>query len=138
MTITPAIVNSFKLELLQELVNDTFKMALYSSLATLDADTAVYSATNEITGTGYTAGGKIMTISSGYPQLDSGTGQAWMRFDDVTWTSATLTARGALVYNASRSNKAVAVLSFGTDATASGGSFTVTMPLASPPLIVIT
>jgi len=140
MAITPAITASFKLELLQAIHNlssDVIKIALYSSSATLDVDTTVYSATNEITGTGYVAGGKILTVSATYPKIDSGTKQAWVRFDPLTWTGATFTTRGGLIYNSSKANRAIAVVSFGVDASPVSGAFNIEFTLTSAPLIVI-
>ena len=129
MAITSALCTSYKQELLNaehDMDTDVFKMALYTSSATLNASTTVYSATDEISGTGYTAGGETMT---GATISVSGT-TAFVDFDDVTWNSATFTANGALIYNTSNANKAVAVIAFGGDQTVSSGTFTVTMPAA--------
>ena len=103
---------------------DTFKIALYTSSATLDASTTVYSATNETSGTGYTAGGN--TLASGATS-SSGT-TAFADFADSSWTTASFTARGALIYNSTQANKSVVVLDFGADKTASAGTFTVIFP----------
>ena len=142
MAITQAMVTSFKVEILDAIHNfgttvtragtgaDTFKIALYTSSATLSAATTAYSATNEVSssGTNYTAGGQTLTIA----QVPTSTGTtAWLDFDDVTWASATLTANGALIYNATQSNKAVAVLAFGSDKTSSAGNFTIQFPAAA-------
>ncbi len=133
MAITQAMCTSFKVELLTGTHNftattgDSFKIALYTSAATLDATTTAYSATNEVSGTGYTAGGADLTEVT---PVASGT-SAIVDFGDVSWSGATFTARGALIYNASKSNKAVAVLDFGADKTVSGGTFTVQMPAAA-------
>lgn len=142
MAITQAMVTSFKVEILDAIHNfgttvtragtgaDTFKIALYTSSATLSAATTAYSATNEVSssGTNYTAGGQTLVIS----QVPTSTGTtAWLDFDDVTWASATLTANGALIYNATQSNKAVAVLAFGSDKTSSAGNFTIQFPAAA-------
>lgn len=108
---------------------DTFKIALYTSSATLDASTTAYSATNEITntsGSAYTAGGNTLTGST---TSSSGT-TAWADFADSSWTTASFTARGALIYNSTQSNKAVVVLDFGSDKTASAGTFTIVFPTA--------
>lgn len=132
MAITQALANSFKQELLVATHNftvttgDVFKIALYTSAATLDASTTAYSATNEVTGTGYTAGGNTLTNVT--PVLSSGT--AICDFADTTWTTATITARGALIYNSSKSNKAVLILDFGSDKTATAGDFTIVFPTA--------
>lgn len=130
MAITQALCSSFKQELLEGVHNfaasggDTFKIALYTSSATLDSSTTVYSATNEASGTGYTAGGQTLT-NVGVSL--SGT-TAYLDFDDVTWTTATISAAGALIYNSSESNKAVAVLSFGGTYSSTAGNFTLTFP----------
>ena len=130
MAITQAICTSFKGEVLQGIHNfssgggDTFKIALYVSAATLGASTTVYSATNEVSGTGYTAGG-VTLVNVGVST--SGT-TAFLSFNNATWTSASFTTRGALIYNSTDSNKAVCVLDFGSDKTISSGDFTVQMP----------
>jgi len=106
----------------------TFRMALYTSTATLDATTATYAATtNEVAnGNGYTTGGAAMTIAAN--PTSSGT-TAFLDFNDVTWSSATITARGALIYRDDGANDiAVAVLDFTTDQTSTTGDFTVQMP----------
>lgn len=130
MAITTAMCTSFKQELLEALHNfllatgDTFKMALYTSTATLDATTTAYSATNEISGTGYTAAGEILT------RVDPTTTGvvAYTDFADEVWTTATFTANGALIYNSTNGNRAVCSLAFGGDKTVSAGSFTVQFP----------
>jgi hypothetical protein len=105
---------------------DTFKIALYTSSATMSAATTAYSTTNEISGTGYTAGGNTLTRVD--PSSSGTTG--FTDFADTTWSTASITARGALIYNDTDSDKAVAVLDFGADKTASGGDFTITFPAA--------
>lgn len=139
MAITQAMATSFKVEILTAYHNfgttvtragtgaDTFKIALYTSAATLGATTTAYSATNEITGTGYTAGGNTLTISQ-VPTSTSTT--AWLDFADSTWTAATITANGALIYNSTQANRAVAVLAFGGDKTSTAGDFTIIFPTA--------
>jgi hypothetical protein len=102
----------------------TYKIALYTSFATLGPDTAAYSTTNEITGTGYTAGGEVLTVIP--PTSDDQSQTAYLSFAPVTWTSASFTAAGALIYNAT-TGAAVAVLSFGSDKTATN-TFTITFP----------
>ena len=102
---------------------DTFYMALYTSAASLGASTTVYTAVGEVSGTGYTAGGQALTNVA---PVASGT-TACVSFDPVSWTSASFTARGALIYNATQGNKAVAVLDFGSDKVCTG-TFTVTFP----------
>lgn len=130
MAITQAMCNSFKTELLggtHDLDTDVIKIALYTSSATLDASTTAYSTTNEVTGsTGYTAGGN--TLSGAAVTLSGST--AIVDFSDTTWSSATITARGALIYNSSKSNKAIAVLDFGSDKSSTNGDFTVVFPTA--------
>ena len=132
MAITQAMCTSFKKELLEAVHNfknsggDTFKIALYTYSASLDASTTAYSTSNEISGTGYTAGGNTLTRVD--PSSSGTTG--FTDFSDTTWSSASITARGALIYNDSDSDKAVAVLDFGADKTASGGDFTITFPAA--------
>ena len=132
MAITQAMCTSFKKELLEAVHNlknsgrDTFKIALYTSSASLDASTTAYSTSNEISGTGYTAGGNTLTRVA--PSSSGTTG--FRDFSATTWSSASITARVALIYNDSDSDKAVAVLDFGADKTASGGDFTITFPAA--------
>jgi len=108
--------------------SQTFKIALYTSSATLGAATTAYSATNEVSGTGYTAGGNTLTIAAN--PTTSGT-TAFLDFTDTTWTTATITARGALIYKADGvTNPAVAVLDFGSDKTSTAGNFTIQFPTA--------
>jgi len=131
MAITQAMCNSFKTELLggtHDLDTDVIKIALYTSSATLDASTTAYSTTNEVTGsTGYTAGGN--TLSGAAISLSGST--AIVDFSDTTWTSSTITARGALIYNSSKSNKAIAVLDFSSDKSSTNGDFTIVFPAAN-------
>lgn len=129
MAITAAICNSYKQEVLSgtHLSSNTYKIALYTSAATLSKATTAYSATNEVSGTGYSAAGA--SLSGFATSLDTDT--AILTFSNVTWSSSTITARGALIYNSSVSNKAVAVLDFGSDKTSTNGDFTLTMPAAS-------
>ena len=142
MAITQAMTTSFKVEILDGIHNfgtgvirastaaDTFKIALYTSSATLSASTTAYTTTDEVSssGTNYSAGGKTLTISQA-PTYTSTT--AWLDFDDVTWDSAMITANGALIYNATQGNKAVAVLAFGGDKTSTAGNFTIQFPAAT-------
>ena len=120
---------SFKKELEAEhdFTADTFKIALYTSSATLGATHMAYSTTNEVSGTGYTAGGATLTTVA---PTSSGT-TAFVDFNDPSFTSATITARGALIYNSSKSNKAVAVYDFGSDQSTTNGTFTITIPSAN-------
>ena len=124
--IAQTLCTSFKQQLLlavHDFSTDTFKIALYTASANLGADTTVYTSTGEITGTGYVAGGIALT---GATVNTSGT-TAYVDFANATWNPAAFTCRGALIYNASKSNKAVAVLDFGADKIAST-QFVVTMP----------
>ena len=104
----------------------TYKIALYDALANLDSSTTAYSATNEITGSGYVAGGQTLTIIP--PNSNNSAYTAWVSFQDVTWNPASFTCRGALIYNAT-TGAAVCVLNFGSDKTAVN-TFTVTFPTA--------
>mgnify|MGYP003123731310 FL=1 len=135
MAITSAICTSFKQEILVGTHNftattgDTFKIALYTSSATLGAGTTAFSTTNEITntsGTAYTSGGATLTSVT---PTTSGT-TAFCDFDDVSYTSASFTANGALIYNSSQSNKAVCAIAFGSDKTVTSGTFTIQFPTA--------
>lgn len=129
MAITAALCNSFKTELLAmtpHVAGDVYKIAMYVSAATLNKDTTAYSATNEVGNSGtYAAGG--LTLVGFTASLDPDTAILDWTTDPV-WTSATITARGALIYNSTRSNKSVAVLDFGADITSTNGTFTVTFP----------
>lgn len=133
MAITTAVCNSFKKELLEGVHNflltggDAFKVALYTSAATLSKSTTVYSATNEASGTGYTAGGAALTRINPALSGDS----AVVDFADYTWSTSTITARGMLIYNSTDSNKAVSAHDFGSDKSSSGGDFTIQFPAAA-------
>jgi|TARA_B100000287_G_scaffold335697_1_gene321268 hypothetical protein len=135
MAITSAICTSFKVELLKGVhdftatTGDTFKIALYDSDATLGASTTAFSTSEEITntsGTAYTSGGA--TLTSVTPVASSTT--AVCDFADVSYTSASFTANGALIYNSSDSNAAVCAIAFGSDKTATNGTFTIQFPTA--------
>jgi len=134
MAITQAVCTSFKQELLTathdftNTTGDTFKIALYTSSATLGASTTAFTATNEVSGTGYTTGGNTLTNVT---PTSSGT-TAFTDFADTTWSSATITARGALIYNSTDSNKSVVVLDFGSDQTSTAGDFTIQWDGNSP------
>ncbi len=117
---------SFKAELYQaihDLVTDTIKVALYSANANLDETTTVYTTDNEITGTGYSAGGEVVTGAA----ISSSGSVAWVTFNDVLWSPASFTARCALIYNSSKANRSIAVLDFGSDKTCTN-TFKITMP----------
>lgn len=132
MAIQQGLTNSFKQEMLQagqNLATDTLKMALYTAFSDIGPLTTVYTTTNEVTGTGYTAGGVAVTGAT--ISTDVQTGTVYVDFADVSWPGANFVARGALIYNVTRSNKSVAVLDFGSDKTFSSVSNTVTMPVNS-------
>ena len=146
MAHTQAVATSFKSELLQGIHNfhngsgggtstttgtgNTFKIALYTSSSTMSASTTAYTTTNEVSGTNYSAGGNTLT---NVDPSTSGT-TALTDFADTTWSSATITANGALIYNSSTTagsaNRAVVVLAFGGDKTSTAGDFTITFPAA--------
>jgi hypothetical protein len=131
MAISQALCTSFKVELMTGTHNFTtganiFKLALFTSAATLGATTTAYSVTNEASGTNYVAGGSALTNVT---PTSSGT-TAFTDFADLTFSNVTITANGALIYNSSASNKAVAVLAFGADKTATAGNFTIVFPAA--------
>lgn len=126
MAITAGVCDSYTQEIMSgtHTNTDTYKIALYTSTATLSTATTAYSATNEVSGAGYTTGGA--TLSGFTTSLD--TGVAILDFADPSWTNATITARGALIYNTSKTNKAVVVLDFGSDITSTNGTFSITFP----------
>ena len=133
MAITQAMCTSFKKELLEAKHNfllsggNTFKIALYTSSATLSAATTAYSATNEVSGTNYTAAGNTLTRVD--PSSSGTTG--FTDFADTTWSSSTITARGAVIYNDTASgDPSVLVLNFGSDKASSSGDFTIAFPAA--------
>jgi hypothetical protein len=139
MPITQAMCTSFKVEILNGIhafgttvvrgatTPDTFKIALYTSAATLGATTTAYSTTNEVATAGnYVAGGNTLTTVA---PTSSGT-TAFLDFNDTTWSNATITANGALIYNSTQANRAAAVLAFGSDKTSTSGDFTIIFPAA--------
>jgi hypothetical protein len=145
MAITQAMTTSFKAEILlavhdfRNTGGDTFKLALYTSSASIDANTTAYTTTNESTGTNYTAGGAALTnggVTATNTNASAGTG--FTTFSNLTFTNATVTARGALIYNTTPSangtanttltNASVAVLDFGSDKTSTAGDFTIIFP----------
>jgi len=127
-----ALCTSFKQEILVGTHNftassgNTFKLALYTNSASPSAATTAYSTSNEVSGTGYSAGGGTLTSVT---PTTSGT-TAFCDFADLTFSSSSITARGAVIYNSSASDKAVAVLDFGSDKTSSSGDFTISFPTA--------
>ncbi len=153
MAIDQAMCTSFKQEILQGIHNftsgsgggtttttgtgNTFKIALYTSSASLGAGTTAYSTSNEVSGTNYTAGGNTLTNVT--PTTSSTT--ALTDFADSTWSSSTITARGALIYNSSTAagsaNRAVVVLDFGADKTSTNGDFVIQFPAAGASTAII-
>jgi len=131
MPITQAMATSFKVQLLNGQHNfsaNTFKLALYTSSATINENTTAYSATNEVPSTGnYSAGGNTLSVS--VTPTNSGN-VAFISFSNTSWANATITANGALIYNANLSNAAVCVLAFGGDKTSTNGTFAVNFPTA--------
>ncbi len=131
MAITQAMATSFKVQLLngqQNFSSNTFKLALYTSSASLDENTTAYTTSNEVPSTGnYSAGGNTLTVS--VTPTNSGN-VAYISFANTSWANATITANGALIYNANLANAAVAVLAFGGDKTSTNGTFAVNFPTA--------
>jgi hypothetical protein len=137
MAITQSLATSFKVQLMQGTQNfssNTFKIALYTSSASLGPGTTIYSAVNEIAGTNYTAGGNTLTVS--VTPTSSGT-TAFVSFANTSWTSASFTARGAMIYNSTNGNATVAVFDFGADKTVVDGTFTITFPTADSTSAII-
>jgi hypothetical protein len=131
MAISQAMATSFKVEILggdfdfSSGTSQSFKIALYTNAATLGATTTAYSTANEVTGTNYTAGGEALTIT----QVPTSTGTtAFLDFGNATWSTSTITARGALMYKVGSGNPAIAVLDFGSDKTSTAGDFTIVFP----------
>jgi hypothetical protein len=134
MAITTAVCNSYKKEILDGVhaAADTYKLALFTDSATLSATTTAYATTNEVVGAGYTAGGVSLSgFTSGLAD-----GVAYVTFSDATWANATITARGCLIYNSSKSNKAVAAFDFGGNITSTSGTFTVDLPAAGATALI--
>jgi hypothetical protein len=138
MTIAQTATTSFKVELLQAIHSfgptspDTFKIALYTAASTIGPATTVYTTTAEVVGTGYTAGGNTLVISTS-PTSGNNTANiptAFVSFSNTSWTSASFTARGALIYNSTEGNKSVAVLDFGADKTVTNDTFQIIFPTA--------
>jgi hypothetical protein len=129
MTIRQGLTTSFKLDMVngrQNVASDSLKIALYTAFADINENTTAYSSTNEISGTGYTAGGQALsnvTVNS------TSNGVVYISFSNPVWNPAQFTARGALIYNTTKSNASIAVLDFGSDKTQAGNNtFTVTLP----------
>ena len=136
MAIAQTATTNFKVELPQGIHNfgptspDTFKLALYTAAANLDAATAVYTTSGEVVGAGYTAGGNTLVISVTPVAANNLAGMptSYWSFANTTWSGATFTARGALIYNSTEGNKSVAVLDFGSDKTVSNNTFQIVFP----------
>jgi len=136
MAIAQTATTSFKVELLQAVHNfgptgaDTYNIALYTGSASIGPDTTAYTTSGEVSGTGYTAGGQALTISTSPTSGNnsSGTPTAYITFANASWPNSTFTARGALIYNVTQGNKSVAVLDFGADKTVAGDTFQVIFP----------
>ncbi len=134
MAISQAMATSFKVQILggdfdfSSGTSQVFKIALFTNAATLGATTTAYATTNEVSGTNYVAGGNTLTVS----QVPTSTGTtAFLDFADTTWSNATITARGALIYLANGgTNPATAILDFGSDKTSTAGDFTIVFPAA--------
>jgi hypothetical protein len=139
MAVQQTTTTSFRVELLQAVHNfgptspNTFKIALYTASANIGASTTVYTTSNEIVGTGYTAGGNTLVISTSPTFGDNSVGSptAFISFSNTSWTNATFTCRGALIYNSTQSNKSVAVLDFGADKTVSNDTFQIVFPTSN-------
>jgi hypothetical protein len=148
LAISQTLATSFKVEILDGIHNfgvgvirastaaDTFKIALYSTLATINDTTTVYTTQDEVTGTGYTAGGNTLVISQ-VPTSTSRETTAWLNFTNSSWTTASFSADGALIYNSTQGNKAVAVLNFGSTKTTTAQTFTVTFPASTSDAAII-
>lgn len=136
MAITQTWTTSFKRQVLlgeHDLETDVLKIALYTAAAVLGPDTTVYTTVGETSGTGYTAGGEVLTNVT----VSSGDGIAYVDFDNPTWAGASFTARGALIYNSSKANKSMFVLDFGTNQTAVNENFVIDLPANNPTFAVI-
>ena len=131
MAITQGMATSFKVQLLNGAQNfsaDTFKLALYTSSASLGEGTTAYTTSGEVASTGnYTAGGNTLTVN--VTPTSSGN-VAYVSFANTSWANSTITAAGALIYNNSQSNAAVCVLNFGGDKTSTNGTFAINFPTA--------
>ena len=134
--ITAGLTTSFKEQVLlgvHDLVNDVLKIALYTADANLGPDTTVYSTTDEVSGTGYTAGGEVLLNVL----VQQGNGTGYATFDDPSWPGANFTVRGALIYNFTKGNKSIGVFNFGTDQTMVNQGFTIQLPADNPETAVI-
>ena len=148
MALVQTLATSFKVEILDGIHNfgtgvirastaaDTFKIALYTATAALNATTTIYDTTDEVTGAGYTAGGNTLVISQ-VPTSTNTETVAWLNFQNSSWPGSTFSANGALIYNSTQGNKAVAVLNFGSTKTTTNQTFTVTFPASSSSAAII-
>jgi hypothetical protein len=148
LAIGQTLATSFKVEILDGIHNfgvgvirattaaDTFKIALYTTLATLNSTTTVYTTQDEVTGTGYTAGGNTLVISQAPTSTNTET-VAWLNFENSSWPNSTFSADGALIYNSTQGNKAVAILNFGSTKTTANQTFTVTFPASTSSAAII-
>ena len=134
-SIVQGLTTSFKaqsFEGVQNLLTDSLKIALYTATSDIGPATTAYTATDEVVGTGYTAGGNTLVISTS-PTSGNSTASiptAFVGFSNTSWASSTITARGALIYNSTQGNKSVAVLDFGADKTTTNATFLITFPTA--------
>jgi hypothetical protein len=136
MSILQTATTSFKVELLQAVHNfgptspNTFKIALYTANADINASTTIYTTSSEVVGTGYTAGGNTLVISTSPTSGNNSSSvpTAYISFNNSSWTNATFTARAALIYNVTQGNKSVAVLDFGSDKTVNNDTFQIIFP----------
>lgn len=129
MALTQTTTDAFQVQAL----TGTYKLALYTSAATLDSSTTVYTTSGEVSGGGYTAGGVALTLSVS-PTTSDGT--TYISFNNAVWSPASFTARGGLIYNTAAANQAVAILDFGSDKTATN-TFTVQFPAATPTTAIL-
>jgi hypothetical protein len=148
LSIGQTLATSFKVEVLDGIHNfgvgvirattaaDTFKIALYTTLATLNSTTTEYTTQDEVTGTGYVAGGNTLVISQAPTSTNTET-VAWLNFENSSWANATFSADGALIYNSTQGNKAVAILNFGSTKTTANQTFTVTFPASTSSAAII-
>ena len=136
MAITQTWTTSFKRQILlgeHDLDTDILKIALYTDTAVLGADTTAYTTVSETSGAGYTAGGITLVNVT----VNAGNGVAYVSFNDPSWSGASFTARGALIYNSSKSNKSMFVLNFGTNQTAVNETFMLDLPADNPTFALI-
>jgi hypothetical protein len=133
---TAGIVTSFKQQILlgqHDLLNDVIKVALYDSSAILGPNTTVYTTAGEVTSSGYTAGGEVLLG----PIVSAGTGTGYATFTDPIWLHTTFAVRGALIYNYTKSNKAIGVMNFGTDQVTLNQDFKIQFPANNPETALI-